>query len=112
LFFVIQISEKLNKNNHALWRPQVLAAIRGARLEGHINGKTPAPPAEIDIKKGDDVLKEPNPTYDEWFALDQQILGFIFTSVTKEILGQIAASTTAAEAWAGIGDIFATHTRA
>jgi hypothetical protein len=112
LFFGIQISEKLNKSNHALWKAQVLTAIRGARVEGHINGKTVAPPAEHDVKQGEKSVKEPNPAYEEWFAIDQQVLGFIFTSVTKEVLGQIAASTTAAEAWAGVADIFAAHTRA
>ena len=42
-FFGFQVTEKLSKTNHALWRAQVLAAIRGARYEGHINGKTKAP---------------------------------------------------------------------
>jgi allophanate hydrolase subunit 2 len=68
LFFGIQISERLTKTNHALWRAQVLTAIRGARLQGHIDGKTVAPDAEIDVKKGEVLTKEPNPTYEEWFA--------------------------------------------
>jgi hypothetical protein len=80
LFFGIQVSEKLNKSNHALWKAQVLTAIRGARVEGHINGKTPAPDAEIDVKQGDTTVKASNPAYDEWFAIDQQVLGFIYTS--------------------------------
>jgi hypothetical protein len=90
---------------------QVLTAIRGARVEGHITGKIVAPNVEIDVKKGDIVCKEPNLEYEEWFARDQQVLGFIFTSVSKEVLGQIAASTTAAEARAGVANIFAAHTR-
>jgi hypothetical protein len=87
LFFGIQVSEKLNKSNHALWRARVLTAIRDARLEGHINGKTGAPPTEIDAKQGEKTVQDPNPAYKKWFALDQQVLGFIFTSVTKEVLG-------------------------
>ena len=38
------ISEKLNKNNHALWKMQVLAIVRGARLEGFLTGATKTPP--------------------------------------------------------------------
>jgi hypothetical protein len=75
LFFGIQVSEKLNKSNHALWKAQVLTAIRGARVEGHINGKIATPPAEEDVKQGDTTVKMPNPAYDEWFTVDQQVLG-------------------------------------
>jgi hypothetical protein len=66
--------------------------------------------AEIDVKKGEVVSKEPNPEYEEWFTRDQQVLGFIFTSVSKEVLGQIVATSMAAEAWAGVADIFVAHT--
>ena len=38
------VSEKLNKNNHALWKMQVLAIVRGARLEGFLTGATKTPP--------------------------------------------------------------------
>jgi hypothetical protein len=68
LFFGIQISENLNKTNHVLWQAQVLIAICGARLEGHINGKTEAPATEVDVKKGDNTVKQPNRAYDEWFT--------------------------------------------
>nr|ABA94875.1 retrotransposon protein, putative, Ty1-copia subclass [Oryza sativa Japonica Group] len=41
--FGFHVSEKLNKQNYQLWCAQVLTMIRGARLEGHLNGKTVAP---------------------------------------------------------------------
>lgn len=111
--FGIHITEKLNKNNHALWQPQVLAAIRGARMEGHISGKTKAPDAEVDEKGPDGkTIKVPNPAYEEWFARDQQILGFILSSVLKEVFIQIAASQTAAQAWQGVADTSAAQRRA
>jgi xanthosine utilization system XapX-like protein len=44
----IVITEKLSKNNHAIWKAQVLAAVWGARLMGHLTGATVAPPTEID----------------------------------------------------------------
>jgi hypothetical protein len=37
--FGIQIAEKLNKNNHALWQAEGLAVICGARMEEHISGR-------------------------------------------------------------------------
>jgi hypothetical protein len=103
--FGIKIEEKLNKNNHALWEAHVLAAIRGARMEGHISGKTRAPDAEIDGKDSDGkTIKVPNPAYEEWYAQDQQILGFIFSSVSKEVFIQIVASQTVAQAWQGVAN--------
>ncbi|CAO2189421.1 unnamed protein product [Urochloa humidicola] len=81
--FGVQVTEKLNKNNHALWQAQVLATIRGARMEGYLTGKIPAPDAEIEEKQGEKTVKIPNPAYEEWLARDQQVLGFIFTSITN-----------------------------
>jgi hypothetical protein len=78
----------------------------------HQRDKTEAPVNDIDVKKGDNTVKEPKPAYDEWFAWDQQVLGFIFASVSKEVLGQIAVSLTTAEAWAPVAAIFVVHTRA
>lgn len=112
LFFGIQVFEKLTKSNHALWQAQILTAIRGARLKGHINGKTVAPAAKIDAKQGGTTTKVPNPTYEEWFTRDQQVLGFIFTSTSKDVLGQIATTSMVAEAWPGVADIFSAHTHA
>jgi hypothetical protein len=32
------ISEKLSSENYILWKAHVLAAVRGARLDGFLNG--------------------------------------------------------------------------
>jgi hypothetical protein len=44
------ISEKLAKNNHALWKMQILAVIRGVGLEGYLSVKSPAPALTIKSK--------------------------------------------------------------
>ncbi|KAF8649470.1 hypothetical protein HU200_064314 [Digitaria exilis] len=49
---VTLITKKLNKTNHVLWKAHVLTAIHGARLQGHIVGKTDAPASKIDEKIG------------------------------------------------------------
>jgi hypothetical protein len=76
-------------------------------MEGHINGKTVAPDVEISKKAADGkTVKIANLAYDEWFARDQQILGFLFASVSKEVFVQIAMSQTAAQAWQVVGSWF------
>jgi hypothetical protein len=97
--FGFPISEKLNKQNFALWSAQFLAAIRGARLEGHLNGKTVVPDEEIEQKQGEKPpVKIPNPAYEARYAIDQQVLGFLLTSLSKEMLTQVAAARTAVQA--------------
>jgi hypothetical protein len=65
------VSEKLSKNNHSLWKAQVRAAIRGARLLGFITGKNKAPAAEIIIIGADGKEeKKLNPALEDWDATD------------------------------------------
>jgi hypothetical protein len=112
----VQVTEKLTHQNHGMWSAQVLAILRGARLERYVNVKVVAPPEEIDEKKGDvnnsAPVKVSNPAYEEWFATDQQVLGFLLTSLSRDILAQVAAARTSPEAWKTITDMFASHTRA
>lgn len=107
-----QITEKLTKQNHAVWAAQVLSALRGARLEGYISGKTVAPAAEIEEKVDGKVVKVGNPAYEDWEARDQQILSFLLTSLSRDVMTQIAAATTAAQAWRAIVNMFASQTHA
>ena len=111
--FSVQITEKLNKSNHVLWQAQVLTTISSDRLEGHITGKTGAPEAEVEEKGTDGkFVKVSNPAYEEWFATDQQILGFLFMSDTKDMLTQIAVAKTAAQAWSAVEAMFTAQMRA
>jgi hypothetical protein len=51
--FSIPVGEKLTKSNYFLWQAQVLPAIKGAQLEGLLDGSVPAPPTEIEEKVAD-----------------------------------------------------------
>jgi hypothetical protein len=67
----VTVTEKLGKTNHTIWKAQILAVVRGARLVGHLTGATPAPTKEISgkDKDGKDIVL-PNPAYDEWYIKD------------------------------------------
>lgn len=110
--FGVQVSEKLSKQNHALWRAQVLIVIRGARLEGHITGETAVHAAQLSKTVEGKEVKFSNPAHDEWIAADQQILGFLFSSMTRETLAQVATAAMAAEAWKTIQQMFTAKTHA
>jgi histone deacetylase 1/2 len=109
----ITVTEKLSRTNHAMWRAQILTAVRGFRLEGHLTGAIPAPAAEVDGKDatGKDI-KTPNPEYAEWYARDQQVLSFVLGSLAREILSQVAAKKMTTALWSAIEDMFSSQNRA
>jgi hypothetical protein len=106
------ISEKLSKQNHVTWKAQVIATMRGAHLVGYLTIKIIKPAAELDAKDGDKEIKITNPNYGDWLAVNQQVLSFILTSVSKDVLIQIAVKKTAADAWRTIEAMFSSQTRA
>lgn len=102
------VSEKLAKGNYQLWKMQVLAAVRGVRLEGYLTGAAAAPATTIKDKDVD----VPNPAWEDWKTTDQQVLGFLLSSMTKEALTQVAACKTATETWKVIETIYSSMTKA
>ena len=65
------VSEKLTRSNHALWKAQVRATIRGARLQGYLTGATKEPPKEVIVKATDGKeTKIANPEWEEWETKD------------------------------------------
>jgi hypothetical protein len=85
----------------------VLAAIRGARLKGFLTDKTEAPAAKIVSKDNDGkTIKTPNLAHESWLAQDQQVLCFLLSSLSKDILSSAGSKSTAALAWKEIKGMF------
>ena len=60
------IVDKLDKGNHPIWRAQVMATIRGARLEGFLTGKKTKPAEEVEIKDVDgNLIRTANSEYED-----------------------------------------------
>jgi hypothetical protein len=53
-----------------------------------------------------------NSAYATWLAQDQQVLGHLLNSLTKDVLGQVAMESTAAQAWAILEDMFLAQSHA
>ena len=80
-------TEKLARGNYLLWKAQVLPALRGAQVTGLLDGSDAAPPKTVEIAKADKTTAiEPNPLYGPWIAKDQQVLSYLLSSLTPEIL--------------------------
>jgi hypothetical protein len=101
------VSEKLSKNNNSLWKVQVHAAVRGARLQRFLFGESKVPGAKIFIIGSDGKeLKKPNPAHEDWEAMDQQVLSYLLSSLNKETWSQVSNYTTTAFPWVAIEGLF------
>uniref|UniRef100_J3MFM4 Uncharacterized protein n=1 Tax=Oryza brachyantha TaxID=4533 RepID=J3MFM4_ORYBR len=106
------VSEKLRKSNHTLWKAQVSAVVCGARLQGHLTGAAKKPDAEITATVDGKIVKQPNPVFEDWDARDQQVLSYILSSLTRDVLVQVATCEIAVEVWGIIEKMYSSHTRA
>ena len=43
----------------------------------------------VDVVEGDSTVKAPNPAYSRWIALDQQVLSYLLSSLSREVLTQV-----------------------
>jgi hypothetical protein len=58
---LISVSKKLVRNNHTLWKEQVLVVLWGAQLTSFLNGTIKAPVEKINIKSEEEEV--PNPAF-------------------------------------------------
>ena len=75
---------KLDRSNYMLWKNQVLASIRGNRLEGYINGEKIAPnrfiaPSSFAGAAAGSSQQIENPEYTIWRSQDQTLLSWLLS---------------------------------
>lgn len=78
---------------------------------GYIDSTIVVPDDLVDVKKDGDP-KVPNPAYAEWLVKDQQVFSYIISSMTRDILAQVASYVHARPLWQALEGTFASQTRA
>ena len=107
------MTEKLTKTNYLLWKVQVLPAVHATQLEGYLDGTVQAPPTHNEEKDKDGKpILTPNPAYTTWVTRDQQLMSYLLSSMSKDVLAQVATTKTAAQVWSTLEEIYASETRA
>ncbi|CAN6218358.1 unnamed protein product [Urochloa humidicola] len=71
----------LARNNHTLWKAQVLSVLRGAQVVHFLSSATPIPSKTVVLAADKPDQQVPNPKYEAWVAKDQQILNYLFSSL-------------------------------
>lgn len=97
-----QVSEKLTRDNFLLWKAQVLRPIRGAQLDGILDGAEQAPAKTMEDDKKQIV---PNPAY-------KQVLGYLVNSLSTTVLAQVETLKTASEVWKALEDMYSSQSHA
>ena len=100
--FTFNMLVKLDQANYLIWRSQVLASIRGNRLEKLIDDSITPPPSHITQRVGDDVRSVENPDFISWRSKDQVLLGWLLSSMSEGIISLVFNLETSREVWKAV----------
>jgi Reverse transcriptase (RNA-dependent DNA polymerase)/gag-polypeptide of LTR copia-type len=99
IYLNTSISPKLNEINYLTWKAQVLPLINGYNLTKHISSSSP-PIGVTDAEQ------------EQWNRQDQFILGWLRSSLTDTLQGQMVSCSSACELWSAIQQTFSASSRA
>lgn len=91
----------LDSTNHLLWQNQRLNIIIAHGLKGFIEGSTPCPPRFLDAQR-----QQPNPDFVQWRRQSRLVMSWIYSSLTKSMLGRIVDFNTAQEIWNSLNQVY------
>ncbi|KAL2498366.1 Uncharacterized protein Adt_23916 [Abeliophyllum distichum] len=86
-------SVKLDKNNFLLWKNVIMPIVRGHGLEGYLLGTNECPlqiiSTQITTEAGVMVRSSPHPEYSRWMSVDQLLMGWLYSSMSSEIVMRV-----------------------
>ena len=110
---------KLESDNYVIWKSQILPAIIGCNMEIFIDGTVTPPPTtivETSNVAGRTVEQlVPNPEYRLWRRLDQALLAWILSLVSKDIrtqVSKVSVTFTSHQLWSSLERLFGSHCKA
>ena len=77
---------RLDPNNYIFWQAQISATIRAYDLLSFLNKAPPPAKYVTDLNAGEDRSPIMNPEYLSWMQSDQLLLGWLFSTIDKEVL--------------------------
>ena len=106
------ILEKLTRDNFLVWRAQVLPTIRGAQLTSYLDGSKAMPLEKITVTKVDKTTEEvENPSYVQWVAQNQQVLGYFLSTLSKEVLIHVVHLESAMAGWKAVSEMYSSQSK-
>ena len=103
---------KLDRDNYLLWRFQVLLVVGGHEIIGYLFDTNTCPPVLLDIQDTyGNLIRNLNPTYEQWNREDQLLLSWLLSSVPTTILDQVIRCTTLHELWTNLEHLYSSHSK-
>ncbi|KAK4840954.1 hypothetical protein QYF36_022262 [Acer negundo] len=107
--FKHSISVKLDNGNFLLWHQQVVAAIKGHKLQKFIlDGLSSIPPKFLST--ADEVKGQVNGDFLDWEQQDQLLVSWLLSSMTEGVLTSMVGYDTASQIWNTLDLYFASQT--
>ena len=95
---------KLTRTDYPTWKVTMLPYLKDQKVFSNIDGAHQQPTKTISSSDGSSL---PNPAYDFWETQDNLILSYINSSLSGEVLTQVAHRNTSAEVWSALNSAFA-----
>jgi hypothetical protein len=84
--------------------------VRGAQRTGFLDGTKKALVEFITVQKEDKTEEKVlNPEYITWLTQDQQLMSYLNSTLSKEVLGQVTSCETPEEVWALVHGMYASQ---
>lgn len=98
VMLTLSIATKLDRDNYLLWQSQIVPLIHAYGMYQFLESKSPS--STITTTAG---VLQINPDFLPWYKQDQDqdqmLLGWLWASLTGEILTQVVSTKTSAELW-------------
>lgn len=105
VLLTLPVSTKLTRTNFLAWKSQIVPLLDGYRLHKYLDT---LPPQEK-IKIGGQL--QPNPAFDHWIQQDQLILGWLRSSLSETMLGEVVSCQSSADLWRALTQSFSASSR-
>ncbi|XP_073362954.1 uncharacterized protein [Aegilops tauschii subsp. strangulata] len=92
-----------------LWRTQIVPQLRGAGVFGYVDGTQPEPVKLLVTTKDNKETSTPNPLHPIWVREDQQVLGYLLSNLTKEVLLTVTTVTTVGALWTTLAGMYSSQ---
>lgn len=88
------VTVKLTGSNYLLWKKQFIPLFNGYKLMGYLDGSIPQP-----------FSTNAQASF-QWKQIDQLLISWLFSTITEDVLPEIAGLSTAKEVWDSLNQIF------
>jgi hypothetical protein len=82
-------AQLLTRDNALIWKALVVPALRGARVLKLVEGSDKAPAETIEVDTDGVKSEVDNPAYDVWIARDQQVLRYLLSCLSSDMLSHV-----------------------